>query len=78
MDGVCALYIAVLGCSIREEDLNETESIGMRRYPITAEDAFKCYIGDEYEYESRTPDYFDFGNKYKYKEHKPNKKIVNM
>lgn len=66
MDGTYALLIAILGCEIKEKDLDEGESLGMRRYPISAEEAFKCYLGKDYTYESNTPEYYDYGEKYRY------------
>lgn len=67
MDGIYALIIAILGCQVKDCDLSEDEDKGMRRYPITAEDAFMCYEGKKYQYDSKNPDYYDYGEKYIYK-----------
>ena len=64
--GTYALVIAIVGCGIQSYDLQKGEHLGMRRYPITAEDAFKCFEGEKFNSESREPSYYDFGNQYYY------------
>lgn len=66
MEGTCALIIAILGCEIKEGSLMDGEALGMRRYPISAEDAFKCYEGKKYTYESRKPESYNYGEKFRY------------
>ena len=69
MDGLFALCIAILGCDIKKNDLAEDEEFGMRRYPKSAEDAFKCYEGRKYDYESKFPSYYDVEDRYHYHKH---------
>lgn len=64
--GTYALVIAIVGCGIKSYDLKDGETEKMRRYPITAEDAFKCYEGKDFKSESKDPSYYDFGEKYRY------------
>lgn len=47
--GTYALIIAIIGCGIKDCDLKEAESPDIRRYPATAEDAFKCFEGRQFE-----------------------------
>jgi hypothetical protein len=68
MDGIYALFIAIIGCDIQEDDLNEGEEVGMRRYPKSAEDAFKCFLGQPYSYESYFPSYYDTKVQYNYRD----------
>lgn len=76
MDGLFALCIAILGCDIKQNDLKENEEFGMRRYPKSAEDAFRCYDGKRYEYESKFPSYYDIEDRYNYRKHENNRKVA--
>lgn len=75
-ENLFALCIAILGCNIKKSDLNDFEEIGMRRYPKGADDAFRCYEGKPYTYDSHFPSYYDIEDRYHYKTHPTKLKVV--